>query len=114
MYLSVVTPASGLTQGPEMTTAKYPHHLISLSRLLVSVITSRAVMIANVSAKSILESQWISDIPTLWAGRGGISEGKRLSSELSEKKSEMFFVLLFLDAIASLHLIIGLSCSLVL
>ena len=46
-------------------------------------------MIANVSAKSILESQWISDIPTLWAGRGGTPEGKRLNCELAQK-SEMF------------------------
>ena len=80
--VSVVTSAPGLTPGPDMDPAKYPHHAITLSGLLVSVI-----MIANVSAKSILESQWISDVPTLWAGRGGTPGGKRLNSELPEKKA---------------------------
>ena len=56
-------------------------------------------MIANVSAKSILVSQWISDIPTLWAGRGGTSGGKWPISELIREKSSEMFVFLSLSVL---------------
>ena len=79
--VSVVTSAPGLTPGSDMDPAKYPHHPITLSRLLVSVI-----MIANVSAKSILESQWISDSPTLWAGWGGTPGGNGSIQNYQRKK----------------------------